>query len=140
MYNSMGINSTTLQALEFPGGNTHIWAFTADPVLRLNPHGKLDLYLTGGYGVYHRHVEFTQPTIASFTVFDPFFGLFYPVGVPANQVLLEYSTTKGGVNGGGGISMPLGHSRARMYLEARYHQMYTKRPTAFLPVTFGFRW
>jgi hypothetical protein len=139
MFNSMGINSATLQALEFPGGNTHVWSFTVDPVLRLNPRGKVDFYLTGGYGVYHRYVAFTQPTTAVFNAFDPFFGVFYQVGVPANQVLLSYSTTKGGVNGGGGVSMRLGHSRAKIYAEARYHQMYTRTPTTFVPVTIGFR-
>jgi len=140
MFDSMGINSTTLDQLQFPNGNTHIWSFTVDPVIRFNPHGPLDFYLTGGYGVYHRYVAFTQPTVVSYTVFDPFFGVFYPVGVPANQVLLDYSTTKGGVNGGGGISMRLGHGRSRIYLEARYHQMYTRPVTSFLPVTIGFRW
>ena len=27
-----------------------------------------------------------------------------------------------------------------LFAEARYNQMYTQRPTAFIPVTFGFRW
>ena len=85
----------------------------------------------------YRHVEFTQPTIATFTAFDPFFGVFFPVGVPANQVLLQYSTTKLGVNGGAGLAF--GH-KVKFYAEARYHQMYTRNATSFLPVTFGIRW
>ncbi len=138
-YNDMGINSATLNALQFPGGDTHIWGFSAEPVIRFNPNGKVDFYLIGGPGVFHRHVEFTQPTIATFTGFDPFFGVFYPIAVPANQVLLSYDTTKLGVNGGGGFNFHLrGHSK--FFAEARYYQMYTNRPTAFVPVTFGFRW
>jgi hypothetical protein len=139
MYNSLGVNSATLQTLQFPNGSTSIWAVSAEPVVRFNPHGQVDFYLVGGPGVYHRNVEFTQPTIAAFSAFDPFFGIFQ-VAVPANQVLLSYSTTKLGVNGGGGVSVHLGHSRAKIYAEARYHQMYTRTPTAFVPVTFGIRW
>ncbi len=140
MYTDMGINSATLNALEFPGGSTKIWAFTGDPVIRFNPNGKVDFYLIGGPGIYHRHVEFTQPTIATFTGFDPFFGVFYPIAVPANQVLLSYDANKLGVNGGGGFNFHLGSGHAKFFAEARYHQMFTNRPTSFLPVTFGFRW
>ena len=140
LYNDLGINSTTLNNLQFPGGSTHIWGFTADPVIRFNPNGKIDFYLIGGPGIYHRHIEFTQPAIATFTGFDPFFGVFYPVAVPANQVLLQYDTNKLGVNGGAGFNFHLGHGHSKFYAEARYHQIYTNRPTSFVPVTFGFRW
>lgn len=139
MFNQMGINSTTLKSLQFPGGDTRIWAVTANPVIRFAPRGPVDFYLLGGPGVYHRHVEFTKPSVATFTGFDPFFGVFFPVAVPTNQVLLEYSTTKLGVNGGGGFNFRVGRN-AKFYAEARYHQMYTRRITSFVPVTVGFRW
>jgi hypothetical protein len=139
-FNDMGINSGTLNALQFPGGSTRIWGFSADPVIRFNPRGRIDPYLIGGPGVYHRHVEFTQPAIATFTGFDPFFGIFYPIAVPTNQVVLSYDTTKLGVNGGGGLNFRVGSGHAKFFAEARYTQVYTKRPTSFLPVTFGFRW
>src|SRR5258706_15825965 len=84
----------------------------------------MGFYLIGGPGVYHRHVEFTQPTVATFTAFDPFFGFFFPVAGPTQQVLLDFSTTKLGVNGGGGVTFKVGE-RAKFYAEARYHQMYT---------------
>jgi len=140
MFNDMGINSATLNALQFPGGSTRIWGVSAEPVLRFNPQGKVDFYLIGGPGIFHRHVEFTQPTVETFTGFDPFFGVFYPISVPANQVLLSYDTNKLGVNGGGGVNFRVGSGHAKFFAEARYYQMYTKRPTAFLPVSFGFRW
>ena len=119
---------------------TDVWAFSADPVIRFNPQGKVDFYLIGGPGIYHRHVEFTQPSIATFTGFDPFFGVFYPISVPTNQVLLSYDANKFGVNGGGGFNFHVGSGHAKFFAEARYHQIYTNRPTAFIPVTFGFRW
>jgi len=138
MYTEMGVNSSTLSSLQFPGGDTQIWAVTANPVIKFKAHGPFDFYLLGGPGVYHRHVEFTQPTVSTFTAFDPFFG-FFPVAVPTQQVLFDFSTTKLGVNGGGGVTFKVGE-HAKFYAEARYHQMYTRRITSFLPVTFGFRW
>jgi hypothetical protein len=140
MFNSLGVNNSTLNNLGYPGGDVHVWAFTGDPVIRLNPHGRFDFYLTGGPGVYHRYVEFTAPTLASFTGYNPFLGVFYPVTVPANEVVNSFSTTKLGVNGGGGFTMRLGSGRAKFFAEARYNQMYTRQVTSFIPVTFGIKW
>ena len=126
--------------MQFPNGDSHIWAVTADPIVRLNPSGPIDLYLIGGGGVYHRLVEFTQPTVATVTAFDPFFGIFFPATVPANQVLRSFSVTKGGVNGGAGLTVRLGRGNAKLFAEARYHYMFTPNATTFVPVTFGLRW
>lgn len=139
-FTSMGINSTTLSNVGFPGGNTQIWDFSADPIIRFRPESRLSFYLIGGPGVYHRYVDFTQPSIATFTGFDPFFGVFYPVAVPVNQVVLSYTTTKLGVNGGGGVNFALGHGHSKFFAEARYNVMYTHPRTAWIPVSFGFRW
>ena len=140
MYTSFGINRTTLDRLNFPDGDMHVWAFTANPILRLNPSGPVGAYVIGGGGVYHRLVEFTQPTVALIEGFDPFFGFFYPVLVPAEQVLRSYSTTKGGLNIGGGMTFALGSTNAKFYVEGRYHHMFTKVGTDIVPVTFGIRW
>ena len=139
-YNSLGVNQSTLQSLEFPNGEMRLWAFTANPVVRLNHSGRVDCYLIGGGGVYHRVTEFSQPTVAMYTVFDPFFGLSYPVAVPANQVLSSYSTTAGGLNIGGGITIKIGRGNAKAYVESRYHHMFSDPATTILPVTFGIRW
>jgi hypothetical protein len=55
-------------------------------VIHLAPSNKSNPYIIGGGGLYHRTIEFTAPTIATVTGFDPFFG-FFPVNVAANQVL-----------------------------------------------------
>jgi len=126
MFNSMGVNSGTLNNFGYTGGYTNIWAFTGDPIIRLNPHGKFDFYLTGGPGVYHAYTNFSGANVGPFNGFFPF--------------LTSYSTTKLGVNGGGGVTMRLGNSRARVFAEARYNQMYTRPVTSFIPVTFGIKW
>src|SRR5215469_1137683 len=93
-YNSFGINSSTLQNLGFPGGDVHIFSATLDPIVHLTPHGHFDVYLIGGGGLYHRYQQFTQPSTATVTVFDPFFGGFFPATVPTTEILSHYSINK----------------------------------------------
>jgi len=137
-YNDFGINSPTLANIGVPDGSAKLWSLTLNPVVHLNPHrGPVDVYLIGGGGLYHRTQEFTQPTTATVTGFDPFFG-FFPVDVPASQVLASYSV-KPGVNGGMGISFGTKWN-AKFYAEARYHRMFIGDfHTDYVPVTFGVR-
>jgi opacity protein-like surface antigen len=141
-FNDFGITRTELNRLQVPGGNTRVWSFTLDPVVRLAPkESPVDVYLTGGGGIYHRTVEFTQPAIASVTVFNPWWGGFYPAAIGVNQVLGSFETYKPGFNVGAGVSVRLGSSNVKVFAEARYHHMFTNNfDTTFLPVSFGFRW
>ncbi len=139
-YNQMDINAATLNSLGFPGGDVNMWSVTLDPIVHTHPRGPVDLYFIGGGGLYHRRQEFTQPSTAVFTGFDPFFG-FFPVAVPTTQVLTSYSVNKPGVNGGIGLSFGT-RWHVKFYAEARYHRMFlgSDRHTDYLPVTFGLRW
>ena len=138
-YNSMGINSTTLNSFDVPGGNVKLWSLTVNPVVHLNPGSRVDVYVIGGGGLYHRTQEFTAPTVDVVTAFDPFFG-FYPVGVPANQILASYSVMKPGVNIGAGFAVGT-KWKAKFYAEARYHRMmFRDSHTDYIPVNFGLRW
>ena len=89
-YNSFGINSTTLSNLGFPGGDVKIFSARLDPIVHLTGHRPIDVYVTGGGGLYHMTQEFTQPSISTFTAFDPFFG-FYQVSTPSTQILSSYT-------------------------------------------------
>jgi len=138
-YNGLGINRSTLDAIGFPGGDVRMWSVTLNPIVHLNGKGPVDVYLIGGGGLYHRTLEFTQPAVVSAVGFDPFFG-FYPVAVPANQILASYSVMKPGVNAGAGVAFGT-KWRAKFYAEARYHRMlFRNTHTDFIPVNFGFRW
>lgn len=135
----MDINGPTLRGLGFPGGNVNLWALTLDPIVHTNPRGPVDLYFIGGGGLYHWRQEFTEPTVAIFRGFDPFFG-FYQTAIPAQNVLTSYSVNKPGVNGGVGLSFGP-RSRMKVYAEARYHRMiFGNFHADVLPVTFGVRW
>jgi opacity protein-like surface antigen len=141
MYTESGLNSGFLQSINQPDGNFRMWGFSVDPLIRFNPRGRVDFYLTGGPGIYRRTVEFTRPTTATVTAFDPFFGYFFPITVPTDQVIGSFGTTKFGLNGGGGLSFRLGNGHTKLFAEARFVKMYTKgTSTGVLPVTFGLRW
>jgi len=83
--NGMGVNGTTLNNLGFGGGSLHVFSATIDPIVHLNPHGRVDVYAIGGGGLYHQYQDFTQPALATVTGFNPFFG-FYSVTVGVNRV------------------------------------------------------
>ncbi len=140
MFNDLAINRTALNQAQAPDGSVRIWGFTLDPVFHVTQEGPVDFYVTGGGGIYHRTVEYTRPTIATGTFFDPWFG-FYPAAFTTNEVIGSFGQYKGGINGGAGLSVKLGQSNVRLFAEARYHHIFTRNVgTDIIPVTFGIRW
>lgn len=139
-YNQLGINSATLSSIGFPGGNTNVFSATLDPIIHLTPRSHFDLYITGGGGYYRREIEFTAPTIAGFTGYNPFFG-FYSAAVPVNAVVSSYSVSKPGVDIGAGIALGT-KWHGKFFAEARYNRIFINGSTRmdYIPVTFGFRW
>ncbi len=139
---NMGINPTALTSVGVPGGSGRIYSVTLNPVVHLVPKGRFDAYLIGGGGYYRRTIEFTEPSTAIATAFDPFYGILFPVEVATTNVLGSFSQNKGGVNAGAGVAIRLGEdSRSTFFAESRYHYIYTTPVrTSILPVTFGFRW
>lgn len=135
----MGVNRATLNNIGVPGGDMQIFSARLDPIVRLNPKGHVDVYVTGGGGLYHRYQEFTRPRIAFATGFDPFFG-FYPVGYRENQILDSYSVTKPGIDAGAGIAFG-SKWHGKFFAEARYNRIFMRNShTDYVPVSFGFRW
>jgi len=126
---------------EIPGGSVRVHAVTLSPVVRFGGDRAVSPYITGGYGWYRRTVELTRPTTATVSIFDPFWGVFYPAQVSANEILSSYTVNKGGWNAGAGMDFKFGDSRAKLFAEARYHYIPT-RPVAteLLPITVGIRW
>jgi opacity protein-like surface antigen len=138
-FSSMGINSNTLANIGVPGGDVRVFSATVDPVVHLTPHHHVDLYLTGGGGLFHIYQQFTQPAVGVTNAFDPFFGL-YPVAFPATEILSSYSVNKPGFDVGGGMAIgALGHGK--LFMEAKWeHAFLTNSHVDYLPVSFGFRW
>jgi hypothetical protein len=94
---------------------TRIFAATAN-VVRVASSARFRPYATGGVGLYNTH----RPV-------PPFSGL------PAAS-----TTTDLGYNIGGG--MALGGGKAALFLEARYHRVFSDRePTHYVPFVLGIR-
>ena len=141
-YNRLDLSDNVLTAAGVPGGNAHIFSATLQPTVHVNPKGRFGVYGTFGGGFYRRTIDFTAPTVDTVTLFDPFYGVFYPAAVPSTQILASFTQNKAGINGGAGVEIRIkGDSNAKVYAEARYHYIYTSPVrTTILPVTFGFRW
>jgi len=141
-FNGMNLSDGALARAQVPDGSARIYSVTLNPIVHFNPRGRMDAYLVGGGGFYRRTVEFTQPTVDVVPAFDPFYGAFFPVAVPANIILGSFTQNKGGLNIGAGVTFRVrGDSNAKFFAESRYHFMYTTPArTTYMPVTFGFRW
>lgn len=133
-----GVESSVLRALTVPQGSSRVYSVTGNLKLNLIP-GPVNLYVIGGGGWYRRTVEFTEPTTAVITVFDPFFGFFGNALVPANQVLGSTTRDAGGFNAGAGLAFSVGGG-VKIYAESRWHRAYhSPVNTTLLPITFGLR-
>lgn len=139
-YQHSRLNDATLAEFNEPDGTSSMWSLTFNPVVKFaRPSAKLVPYATAGYGLYHRDLTLTQPTTATELVCDPFLGFCFPATVGVNQVVASYDTYKAGWNGGGGLDFGLGDHRAKLFVEARYHRMFTSHGADFteIPVTIG---
>jgi hypothetical protein len=88
-------------------------------MVHINPRGPVDFYITGGGGLYSQvtNYEFRGGFDFSNTLYKP------------------------GVNGGAGFSFrPDRRSHLQVFIEARFHHMFTRNPGAsFVPITAGVR-
>ena len=142
-YDYSNLNSAALALFRQPNGSVGVWSLTFNPVVKFaSGDEKLQPYITAGYGLYHRNLTLTRPTIIQTVVCDPFFGFCFPAAFGANQIVASNSTLRTGFNAGGGFDIPLGHRRLKLFTEARYHRMFTAHGEdfSFVPVTFGVRW
>ena len=141
-YNRWNLTDTALLAFGEPGGYADVWSLSFEPMIRVAPHSRIDPYILGGAGLYHRGLTLTQPTTFMSIFCDPFFGFCFPTLVQGNQVVASFSTYKPGFNAGGGFEIGLGHRGLKAFAEARYDEMFTTHGTnlSYVPVTFGFRW
>jgi len=138
-YDSMGISSPVLNNLGFGGGSLNVFSATLNPIVHVAPHGPVDVYFTGGGGLYRQNRDFTQPGITRGVGFDPFFG-FYPYAAPVDVVVSSYSVVKPGIDAGMGVAFGSKWG-GKFFGEARYNRIFLgNRHTDYVPVTFGFRW
>src|SRR5262245_10710313 len=125
MYNDFGINHATLTRVGFPKGSQKYWAITVDPIFHVNPRGPLDFYITGGGGLYSQITRYRLPR-------SGFRGPFSD----REDLIASYTVFKPGVNGGAGFSFDMGYrSPIKIFVETRFHRMFTRSDASFTPVT-----
>jgi hypothetical protein len=130
------IDDRYLASIGLPRGQSRLWSLTLNGIAGpFNRAARVQPYLIGGGGFYHRTVDFYGGTVAV-PVAVPWWGA---VGfVPANTVLASFGDDAFGLNGGLGLVFPL-RGGAGVFLEARYHYAWTSGThSEVLPVIIGF--
>lgn len=125
--------------------STNLYALTANYMYRVRGE-RYGFYLIGGGGWYYRHIALNNITVAPGTICEPawdWWGYTCQAGlVSTSNTLATKGVSSGGVNGGLGITINLGSSGIKYFMEARYH--YSPQggriSTQTIPVTFGIRW
>jgi len=141
MFSGLGIARNELNRLNVPDGSARVYGVTVDPTLRVPLGRGFSAYLLAGGGYMRRTVEFTAPTLAQTTIFDPWWGYFGPALVPVNQILGRVTNNSGAFDVGGGLNVPLRSTGAKLFVEARYFRGFTSNTdTTVVPITFGIRW
>jgi hypothetical protein len=155
MWHGLPPNSRVLAALVNPliaaglpsniSTSHNLYALTANYMFHRDGH-RYGYYVIGGGGWYYRHTALNNYTVVPGTVCQPvwdWWGYTCQAGfVSTSNTLATRGVSSGGANGGIGITIALGDSGVKYYMEARYH--YSPQggriSTQAIPVTLGFRW
>ncbi len=138
-YDDFGVRNDVLDRLGVSRGQATVWDVTANAIWEPRTDSRVRWYFTAGAGAYRRRTELSRPVASVVNACDLFFGFCFPVEVDVMQIVGSDTQTRPGVNGGGGLLFPLKH-RGEIYLEARYHRIFTPEATEFIPITIGVRW
>ena len=132
-YNSMGLTGAQLFNYGVSNGGLHVFSATVDPIVHLTPKLPVDVYVTGGGGLYRRAEAYSVPTLTAPPAYNPFFG-FAPSGL-----VDYYSSVKPGIDAGIGLAFA-SKWKGKFFVEARYNRIIANYHTDYLPVTIGYRW
>jgi len=119
-YDSLGIGSASLSSAGATNGDVNVFHATIDPVARFHLNNRMNFYLTGGGGLFHRTRDVDFPS---------FPGVSYTVNKPGFDV-------------GGGVEVGVA-GRGKVFTEAKWDHVfgdYGVRYMDIIPVSFGFRW
>jgi len=121
------------------GGNAHFNAITGSPVFDLTPKWSNGVYLTGGFGYYHKSTNFNVTECCDFE------------GYPVTINTTSFTSNQMGGNAGFGIYHRVGglygESHTQIFAETRYLFVHTPPlsetnglgTTELIPVTLGVR-
>lgn len=138
-FNSLGINSATVTNIGTRNGSVNVFSATLDPVIHVGAYRHVNLYVTGGGGLYRTYNSFTQSSQGFVTVSNPLFGFNPVAGI--DQPIQSFSVNKPGIDAGMGLEFG-SKWHGKFFAEARYNRIFGTNyvKTDYMPVTFGFRW
>ena len=129
LFTDFGITPAALMRAGARVGSQKYWALTINPVFHVNERGPVDFYITGGAGIYGQITKYRT----SVDLNTPYSGRY---DLTSSETIYDP-----GVNGGAGFAYSLGgRNNMKVFIEARYHHMFTHGSGAsFVPVTVGVR-
>lgn len=144
MYYHLSFTDSVKRDQSLPDASGRMQSATLNLSYQMPLQGRLGVYAIGGGGWYQRHVEALSQTLAAGTVCQPawqFWGIRCDTNnrVNPSQILSDHTVSGGGYNVGGGFTYRIA-KRTRIYVEGRYHHVYTPDGhTNVFPVTAGIR-
>jgi hypothetical protein len=132
-FDRFSLTNAVLQNASQPAGFNSYYSFTLNPRYDFTARGPLGGYLTGGYGVYHRTLAFTDPSQAV-GYCDPYSGYCENSGAP---VVAAFSNVKGGYNLGGGGTYKLGDSGFKVFTDVRFNRFIAHSTNDWVTISFG---
>jgi hypothetical protein len=152
MWHGLSANRNALIPIVNPLGSvpdtistsSNLYALTANYMFHTEG-ARYGFYAIGGDGWYYRHTSLNNYTVPPDTAclpVYPWWGYYCQNGFVSTSTLATKGVSSAGVNGGIGITIALGNSGLKYYMEARYHYSPQggKISTHLIPVTFGVRW
>lgn len=133
--NRFSLTNAVLQNANQPDGFNTYWGFTLNPQYDFHPGGRLDGYVTGGYGIYHRRLAFTDPSQAV-GYCDYYSGYCSNSGAP---VIADFTNFKAGYNTGGGVTYRLGDTGLKFFTDVRFNRFIARNSNDWVNLTFGIR-
>jgi len=119
------------------GSQVRVWSLTVNPGYEFIRQERFSSYATGGYGLYNRKLLLASPGLIPAVACDDFFDVCLTNSTQAITTNGDFNPYRGGYNVGGGVTFG---SHVKFFAEARYHHMFTNKPTEIIPLTFGVRW
>ena len=145
MYYNLSFKDSVKRDQSLPDASGRLQSATLNLFYQVPLQGKLGVYAIGGGGWYQRHVQARSETLDDGAVCQPAWQLWGIAcdtnnRVHPSQVLSDHTVDGGGYNFGGGFTYRIA-KRTRVYVEGRYHHVYTPDGhTNVFPVTVGLRW
>jgi hypothetical protein len=137
------LRDSALFSAQAPGGNSHVYSLTLDPIINIPVTNDWGGYVLFGPAFYHRSGKLDSSTAIPGSGCDPFFvwwGPCFNASLPVSGDFLHASQNEFGENFGFGMTHRI-TPKIEIYAEFRYlHGTHNGITTDLRPITVGARW